>query len=35
MQIKYHRKREKEKAVHRALESITQWKKTIDEEMYQ
>jgi methylenetetrahydrofolate--tRNA-(uracil-5-)-methyltransferase len=33
--FKDYRKREKEKAVHRALESIALWKKTIDEEMYQ
>ena len=32
--FKDYRKREKEKAVHRALESIALWKKTIDEEMY-
>jgi methylenetetrahydrofolate--tRNA-(uracil-5-)-methyltransferase len=33
--FKDYRKREKEKAVHRALESIALWKKTIDEGMHQ
>ena len=33
--FKDYRKREKEKTVNRALQSIALWKKTVDEEMYQ
>jgi methylenetetrahydrofolate--tRNA-(uracil-5-)-methyltransferase len=33
--FKDYRKREKEKTVNRALESIASWKKTVDEEIYQ
>jgi hypothetical protein len=32
--FKDYRKREKEKAINRALESIALWKKTVDEKVY-